>query len=247
MKLMQYDDALRAVQWELTASRLESKMDSSVLVCLCQAMVEERGLSEELRGLFLWALSSGAQMKLLEANSALFFQIGAFAGASWIWRTLLDHGYPLGGVAVQIKGASKGPSGQVRPPRVSTKLGLLCCSPYCLSVELPDLIALLVERGVDPNERDSDGYAPLGRLNEQLRQHDSNPIVEPYLPSLVRGAQMLLDKGADIDGILPVPEAFAAKPIQELIRARRDQSELLQHVPMPLVTAEVRGAPSRAL
>lgn len=242
---MKYDDVIRAVQWGLTASFLESKMDSSALVCLCQAMVDAKGLQEEGERLFLWALETGAQMKLLEANSGLFFQVASFPGALWVWRKMLDHGYPLERVVVQSKGALA--SGKTS--RVSTKLGLLCCAPCCLSDELPELIELLIARGVDPNERDSDGYTPLGRLNEQLRHHEANSLsLNSFVPALVRGVQVLLDRGADIEGILPSAETFAAKSIQECIRAKKDRTELLQHVSIPEgLFGEVKSAPSRAL
>lgn len=242
---MQYDDALRAMQWGLDAQFLESKMDSSVLVCLCQAMLEARSLDDETKQLFVWALRSGAQMKMLESNSALFFQIAAFPGALWLWQRLLDKGYPLQRVVAKAP-ANAGVLASSKPGRVTTKLGLLCSPPYCLSTELPELITLLIDKGIDPNERDSDGYAPLGRLNEQLRQREANNFsIESYVPAIVRGVQVLLDKGADIEGVLPTPETFAAKCIQECIRAKKERSELLQLVLVP--EEELKANAKRAL
>lgn len=226
MKPLGFEDVRRALDWGLDAKFLESKTDSSVLVCLCQEVCDTGQVSDEIKTLFEWALRTGAQVRFLEANSGVFFQVSTCVGACWLWGTLLANGYSLDKVVAKISG---------RTGRVTTKLGLVCSAPYCLSEELPDLIKLLIGRGVDPNERDSDGYAPLGRLNEQLRLHESNAV--PLLSkvrSLVLGVEILLANGAEIDGILPIPEAYAAKAIQECIRSRREHTELLQQVAIPL-------------
>ena len=233
MRPLEYDDVRRALDWGLDAKFLESKTDSSVLVCLCQEVCDAGQMSPEIKTLFDWALRTGAQMRLLEANSGFFFQVSTCAGACWIWETLLSNGYSLDKVMAKVSG---------RTGRVTTKLGLLCSAPYCLSEELPSLIKLLIGKGVDPNERDSDGYAPLGRLNEQLRLHESNAV--PLLTKvnhLVLGVEILLANGADIEGILPIPEAYAAKAIQECIRSRREQSELLQQVSVPVAPPAIRS------
>lgn len=239
---IQYDDVLRARDWGLEASFLESRMDSSVLVCLCQSMVDAKKLTDEDKRLMDWAVGSGAQMRHLQANSALFFQMAALGGASWIWRRLLEEGYALDKVVAKVTSSSVLGG---KASRITSKLGLLCSPPYCFSYELSELIGLLVDGGVDPNERDSDGYAPLGRLNEQLRQHEANNIsIERFVPSLVRGVSVLLERGAEIDGLLPVAETFAAKSIQECIRAKREKVELLQQVVVPDPSGEViRSAP----
>jgi hypothetical protein len=245
MRPIHYDDVLRARDWGLDASFLEAKMDSSVLVCICQAMVEAKLLSNEGKTLLDWALASGAQMRHLQANSALFFQVASLDGAAWVWRRLLEEGYALDKVVAKVTSSST--SGG-KASRVTSKLGLLCSPPYCLSHELSDLIALLVDGGVDPNERDSDGYAPLGRLNEQLRQHEANNIsIDLFVPALVKGVNILLDRGAEIEGVLPIAETFAAKCIQESIRAKRERAELLQQVIVPESTDDLRRPASRAL
>ena len=229
MRQLNFDDILRAQEWDLDASFIESKLDSSVLVCLCQAVIERKNLSHELRDCFVWALDTGAQLKMLEVNSAPFFQLTTYNGAYLIWEKLFSHGYTLGKVMAKV-GISNG----IRAGRLTTKLGLLCSSPYCLSPELPNLVSLLIHRGIDPNERDSDGYTPLGRLNDQLKQHDVNQVaIDMYLGTLQKAVEVMLDLGAEVDGILPTAEMFAAKSIQDLLRAKREKFELHQHI-LPL-------------
>lgn len=245
MKPIQYDDVLRARDWGLKAALVEEKMESSVLVCLCQAMVEEKKLTQEAKELLDWAVATGAQMRHMQTNSALFFQLASLSGAPWVWRRLIEEGYTLDKVVAKVTGtASIGGKGS----RVTSKLGLLCSPPYCFSHELSELIALLVAGRVNPNERDSEGYAPLGRLNEQLRQHEAGNIsIERFIPALVKGVSVLLEIGADIDGLLPAAETFAAKSIQECIRAKRERSELLEQVVVPADKGEPARCSPRAL
>ena len=239
MRQLTIEDISRAREWGLEANFIESKLDSSVLVCLCQAVIDKKELTLELKESFIWALSSGAQMKMLEVNSAPFFQLTTYKGAYWIWEKLFSNGYTLGKVMAKV-----GVTSSSRVGRLTTKLGLLCSSPYCLSPELPQLISLLIEKGIDPNERDSDGYTPLGRLNDQLKQHDNNNLsIDGYLSILTRGVEVLLDKGATIDGILPTPEAFAAKSIQDLLRAKREKVDLHQHI---IISADLLNVPNQS-
>lgn len=227
MRSINIEDVQRACEWGLEASFLEQKMDSSVLFCLCSNVIEKQGLSIEHKALFDWATKTGAQIKLLGANSSIFFQLASVPGALWVWECLFNYGYTLDRVVAKVSG-DRGAS------RVSTKLGLLCSAPFYLTQELPSLISLLIARGTDPNERDSDGYAPLGRLNEQLRMHEAGHIsIEPYVGAIVKGVEVLLSNGAEIDGILPVPEAFAAKAISECIRSKREKADLLSQVIIP--------------
>lgn len=225
-----WQDLEKARAWSLSASFLEEKTGVSALSALFCKVVEEREFSELSASLFEWCLSTGASVKKLEQDHpALIFTLTRVRGCAALWSRLIEAGYSLDKVTARFK------DGAVR---TTTKLGLLCSGPYCFAPDLPGLIGLLVERGVDPNERDSEGSTPLGRLNDQLKTQESKgvaPDAFAFEEYLIKGAETLLSLGALLEGILPLPEHYAAKVLQERLRAAGERLSISQeiHVPEP--------------
>lgn len=67
--------------------------------------------------------------------------------------------------------------------------------------------------GINPNERDSDGVTPLGRINDHLRnleklKSQQPAVAEAAKPQLISAAENLIFLGADPTGILPLPRSM---------------------------------------
>lgn len=220
-KPLDWQDLQRARSWSLQASYLEEQTGVSALSAICHKFVEDKEISELTWSLFEWCLKTGASVRKLEQDhSSLFFNVARVRGGLKLWTHLIEAGYSLDKVTARFK-----ESGVL----TTTKLGLLTSAPYCYSPDLMGLIRLLVDKGVNPNERDSEGVAPLGRLNEQLRGQESrsaSPLSESIVEDLIRGVETLLSLGATPDGILPLPEKYAAKCLQDRIKAAMEKITL---------------------
>ena len=225
MKKLDFADVERAVDWGLTASFLEEKTCASSLAAICQAGCDRRGFDARLESMARWAVDTGARIKMFEGHSPLLFQLAAFPGAAKAWQLLLDAGYDGSGrMVVKKPGSDQG--------RTASKLGLLCCAPYCWGPELAELIALLIAQGADPNERDSEGWAPLGRLNEEVKKCEaaSSDFPDARASLLIRAAQALLTGGAAPESLLPSLEFFAAKGIRACLSAKIESAQLLEEL-----------------
>lgn len=220
-----WQDLIRAREWSLDAVFIEKKTGGSTLAVACARLVEQGELTEEIWQALNWSLDTGGSIGALEQESAsLFFAITRSAGAPRAWRLLIDAGYSVEPVSARFKESGF---------RSTTKLGLLCCAPYCLAPDLACLIRLLTEKGVDPNERDSEGVSPLGRLNEQIKLQESAASGGEAVGRLLRGAEALLESGATPESILPEPEAFAAKSLKTRIKAAQERRSLAAEIEVP--------------
>lgn len=219
-----WQDLARAKEWDLGAAFIEEKTRGSSLAVVCSRVAKDRELSAESWGMLEWCLGSGGSVRKLEQeSSALFFELARARGAERVWRRLIDAGYSIEPVAARFKESGF---------RTTTKLGLICSAPYCSAPDLAELIRLLSEKGVDPNARDSDGISPLGRLNEQLKNQEakSGAASDVLTERLLRGADALLEAGAEPESILPAPEMFAAEALRARLKAALEKRFLTQEI-----------------
>lgn len=235
-----WQDLVRAREWGLGAAFIEEKASSSSLAVLCSRIVEEGFVSAEAFEIAQWCVESGASIKSLEQiRSAAFFELTRASGAARVWRLLIDSGYSINSVCARFKDSGF---------RSTTKLGLLCSAPYCLAPDLPALIAILVDKGVDPNERDSEGISPLGRLNDQLKNQErqGGGANEGVIALLTRGAEALLEAGALAESILPSPVFFAAGALKTRLMAAMERRSLASEIQVQETRAELDAQISKS-
>jgi hypothetical protein len=230
MKKLDFADVERAADWGLAASFLEEKAGGSALAAICQAGCERRGFDDRMEALLRWALDTGAKLKSFEGQFGALFQLATCPGAAKAWGLFLGAGCYDGAGRMVAKAAGAPEQG-----RTSSKLGLLCCPPYCWGPELPELIGLLAAHGADPNERDSEGVSPLGRLNDELKHREAAGAhcSDSRSGLLIRGAQALLECGARPESILPALDSYAAQGLRACLGAKIERDQLLEEVIVP--------------
>ena len=222
-------DIEKAKAWDLSAKFLEEKTGCSTLHSIGLLMLQNKETSPQLTGLFEWCLQTGASVSLLEQkHSGFLFEMARLDGSVKLWQLLFDSGYSKDKVTARFKDSG---------PRLTSKLGLLCCSPYCYNVQLGALVELLIGLGIDPNERDSDGVTPLGRVNEHLCEMEKSKtgtlVSEGSKIQLILAAEKLIVMGADPSGILPLPERYAAECIRQRISAAIEKQEIGNEISVP--------------
>lgn len=217
---LSFEQLVFAMEISARADQIENNKSQSAFACALDAFCfgrDARPDAQAAASVIDWAGASGASIALFEDCDAfgtpvhLLFQCLKSPGGSIVAEALRKAGFPL------LRSFDWG------PPELAVSGNLLNAVCYYAEsfapAELVESCAWLAKVCPDfLNARDSQGYAPLGRLNALLRSTGQNSCLE--------GAKALLGLGADPYGICLNPVDEACPELKSLVTARQEKLKL---------------------
>lgn len=221
---LSFDQLVFAMEISARADQIEKNKSQSSFACALDAFCFGRDSKPDAQtaaSVIDWAGASGASIDLFENCDAfgtpvhLLFQCLKSPGGSIVADALRKAGFPL------LRSFDWGPPEQAVTGNL---LNAVCYyAESFAAAELVDSCAWLARVYPDfLNARDSQGYAPLGRLNALLRSTGQNACLE--------GAKALLSLGADPYGICLNPVDEACPELKSLVTARQEKLKLANAV-----------------